>query len=159
MAANMVTSKTVVIIISDGWDTGMVVRWRHGPLRRMALCVIWLNPLLECQLSAVVQGDTDRFAVCASFLPVHVWRACDSLGSRSQRHLSARNMHPLPTSCKPLATCELGQGRGGMVDDGHWRQRDHGVARGSEWSWHLYSSRAGEGRVTETVVRMSPLQA
>ena len=48
MAANMVTSKTLVIIISDGWDTGdtAVLDSAMAQLRRMALRVIWLNPLL-----------------------------------------------------------------------------------------------------------------
>ena len=68
MAANMVTSKTLVIIISDGWDTGdtTILDSAMAHLHRMALRVIWLNPLLGSpQLPTLMQGHTDGVALCA----------------------------------------------------------------------------------------------
>ncbi|HEY5865753.1 MAG TPA: VWA domain-containing protein [Candidatus Tectomicrobia bacterium] len=74
MAANMVTSKTVVIIISDGWDTGdtVVLDGAMARLRRMALCVIWLNPLLgSANYQPLCKGIQTALPYVHHFLPVH----------------------------------------------------------------------------------------
>ena len=48
MAPNLVTSKTLVVIISDGWDTGdsHILKAAMEKLQTGAARVIWLNPLL-----------------------------------------------------------------------------------------------------------------
>ena len=68
MAANMVTSKTLVIIISDGWDTGdtAVLDQCHGPASPHGFaCYLAQSIARERALSAFVQGYTDSFALCA----------------------------------------------------------------------------------------------
>jgi uncharacterized protein len=74
MAANMVTSKTLVIIISDGWDTGdtAVLDNAMAHLRRMALRVIWLNPLLgSANYQPLCKGIQTALPYVHDFLPVH----------------------------------------------------------------------------------------
>ncbi len=74
MAANMVTSKTLVIIISDGWDTGdtAVLDAALAQLRRMALRVIWLNPLLgSANYQPLCKGLQTALPYVHDFLPVH----------------------------------------------------------------------------------------
>jgi hypothetical protein len=74
MAANMVTSKTLVIIISDGWDTGdtAVLDNAMAQLRRMALRVIWLNPLLgSANYQPLCKGIQTVLPYVHDFLPVH----------------------------------------------------------------------------------------
>lgn len=74
MAANMVTSKTLVIIISDGWDTGdtVVLDRAMAQLRRTALRVIWLNPLLgSVHYQPLCKGIQTALPYVHDFLPVH----------------------------------------------------------------------------------------
>ena len=74
MAASMVTSKTLVIIISDGWDTGdtAVLDRAMAQLRRMALRVIWLNPLLgSANYQPLCKGIQTALPYVHDFLPVH----------------------------------------------------------------------------------------
>jgi len=74
MAANMVTSKTLVIIISDGWDTGdtAVLDAAMARLRSMALRVIWLNPLLGSpNYQPLCKGIQTALPYVHDFLPVH----------------------------------------------------------------------------------------
>ena len=74
MAADMVTSKTLVIIISDGWDTGdtAVLDRAMAQLRRMALRVIWLNPLLgSANYQPLCKGIQTALPYVHDFLPVH----------------------------------------------------------------------------------------
>lgn len=81
--------RTVVIIISDGWDTGEpdVLESAMAELHRRAARVIWLNPLLAspgyepiCQGMRVALPHVDVFA------PAH---NLDSL-RRLERHLARR---------------------------------------------------------------------
>jgi uncharacterized protein with von Willebrand factor type A (vWA) domain len=74
MAADMVTSKTVVVIISDGWDTGdtAVLDEAMARLRRMALRIIWLNPLLgSSNYQPLCKGIQTALPYVHDFLPVH----------------------------------------------------------------------------------------
>ena len=74
MAANMVTSKTLVIIISDGWDTGdtAVLDAAMARLQRLALRVIWLNPLLGSpNYQPLCKGIQTALPYVHDFLPVH----------------------------------------------------------------------------------------
>ena len=74
MAATMVTSKTLVIIISDGWDTGdtAVLDTAMARLRSMALRVIWLNPLLGSpNYQPLCKGIQTALPYVHDFLPVH----------------------------------------------------------------------------------------
>lgn len=74
MAADMVTSKTLVIIISDGWDTGdtAVLDRAMAQLRRTALRVIWLNPLLgSMHYQPLCKGIQTALPYVHDFLPVH----------------------------------------------------------------------------------------
>jgi len=55
--ARLLNKRTVVLILSDGWDLGGkdLLRREMAALSRMAHCVIWLNPLA---------GDPDYEPVC-----------------------------------------------------------------------------------------------
>jgi uncharacterized protein with von Willebrand factor type A (vWA) domain len=74
MAATMVTSKTLVIIISDGWDTGdtAILDSAMAQLQRQALRVIWLNPLLGSpNYQPLCKGIQTALPYVHDFLPVH----------------------------------------------------------------------------------------
>ncbi|MGE3541944.1 MAG: VWA domain-containing protein [Candidatus Tectimicrobiota bacterium] len=74
MAPSMVTSKTLVIVISDGWDTGdvAILDAAMARLRQMAMRVIWLNPLLgSTNYQPLCKGMQTALPYVHDFLPVH----------------------------------------------------------------------------------------
>jgi uncharacterized protein len=91
MATTMVTSKTLVIIISDGWDTGdtAVLDAAMARLRRMALRVIWLNPLLGSpNYQPLCKGIQTALPYVHDFLPVHNVESLRQFGQLIARTLS-----------------------------------------------------------------------
>jgi uncharacterized protein with von Willebrand factor type A (vWA) domain len=91
MAANMVTSKTLVIIISDGWDTGdtAVLDAAMARLRSMALRVIWLNPLLGSpNYQPLCKGIQTALPYVHDFLPVHSVESLRQFGQLIERVVS-----------------------------------------------------------------------
>ena len=92
MAANMVTSKTLVIIISDGWDTGdtAVLEAAMARLQNMALRVIWLNPLLGSpNYQPLCKGIQTALPYVHDFLPVHNVESLRQFGALIARITSA----------------------------------------------------------------------
>lgn len=74
MGPAMVTPKTLVIIISDGWDTGDVTTLdaAMARLEHMALRIIWLNPLLGSpNYQPLCKGIQTALPYVHDFLPVH----------------------------------------------------------------------------------------
>ena len=74
MAPNMVTSKTLVVIISDGWDTGdtAVLDTEMARLRSHAYRIIWLNPLLgNPTYQPLCKGMHTALPYVHDFMPVH----------------------------------------------------------------------------------------
>lgn len=74
MAANMVTSKTLVVIISDGWDTGdtAILDAEMVKLRSRAFRLIWLNPLLGSpSYQPLCKGMHTALPYVHDFMPVH----------------------------------------------------------------------------------------
>jgi uncharacterized protein len=74
MAPGMVTSKTLVVIISDGWDTGdvNVLDRAMAQLHRQALRTIWLNPLLgSSNYEPLCKGMHTALPYVDDFMPVH----------------------------------------------------------------------------------------
>ena len=74
MAPTMVTSKTLVIIISDGWDTGdtATLDAAMARLNSRALRIIWLNPLLgSANYQPLCKGIQTALPYVHDFLPVH----------------------------------------------------------------------------------------
>ncbi|MEX1253937.1 MAG: VWA domain-containing protein [Dehalococcoidia bacterium] len=66
--------RTVVVVISDGWDRGDVAQLRRemAALRRRAFRVLWLNPLLGADdYRPVAQGMAAALPYVDEFLPVH----------------------------------------------------------------------------------------
>ncbi|MCH8008029.1 MAG: VWA domain-containing protein [Chloroflexi bacterium] len=66
--------RTVVIIISDGWDRGDidVLRREMRMLKRRAFRILWLNPLLGAKdYRPAAQGMAAALPWIDSFLPVH----------------------------------------------------------------------------------------
>jgi uncharacterized protein with von Willebrand factor type A (vWA) domain len=74
MAASMVTSKTLVVIISDGWDTGdtAILAQAMAQLKQRAFRVIWLNPLLgSVNYQPVCKGMSTALPYIDDFIPIH----------------------------------------------------------------------------------------
>jgi uncharacterized protein with von Willebrand factor type A (vWA) domain len=74
MAPNMVTSKTLVVLISDGWDTGdtAVLDAEMARLRSHAYRIIWLNPLLgNPTYQPLCKGMHTALPYVHDFMPVH----------------------------------------------------------------------------------------
>ncbi|MDH3603818.1 MAG: VWA domain-containing protein [Candidatus Tectomicrobia bacterium] len=74
MAPNMVTSKTLVVMISDGWDTGdtAVLDAEMARLRSRAHRIIWLNPLLgNPTYQPLCKGMHTALPYVHDFMPVH----------------------------------------------------------------------------------------
>jgi uncharacterized protein with von Willebrand factor type A (vWA) domain len=74
LADKMVTRKSVVIIMSDGWDRGDVqlLEREMRALKHKAYKIIWLNPLLGSpHYQPLCQGITAVLPYCDYFLPVH----------------------------------------------------------------------------------------
>jgi hypothetical protein len=74
MAAQMVNSKTLVIIISDGWDTGdtEVLDTEMAQLKARAFRLIWLNPLLGSpNYQPLCKGMHTALPYVDDFMPVH----------------------------------------------------------------------------------------
>ncbi len=66
--------RTVVVLISDGWDRGDVTQLARemAALRRRAYRVLWLNPLLGASdYRPVAQGMAAALPYVDDFLPVH----------------------------------------------------------------------------------------
>ena len=74
LADKMLTRKSVVIIMSDGWDRGDVelLEREIRTLRHKCYRVIWLNPLLGSpHYQPLCQGIKTVLPYCDYFLPVH----------------------------------------------------------------------------------------
>jgi uncharacterized protein with von Willebrand factor type A (vWA) domain len=69
----LVSRRTVVVILSDGWDLGgkELLRREMEELSRKAYCVIWLNPLAgDPEYRPVCQGMRTALPFVDYFLPV-----------------------------------------------------------------------------------------
>ena len=74
MAPTMVTSKTLVVIISDGWDTGdtAILDSEMAKLRARAFRIVWLNPLLGSpNYQPLCKGMHTALPYVQDFMPVH----------------------------------------------------------------------------------------
>ncbi len=73
-ARERVHRRTVVIVLSDGWDRGdtALVAREMERLQRRAKRVIWLNPLLgHPQYEPLSEGMAAALPFCDDFLPAH----------------------------------------------------------------------------------------
>ncbi|MEW8073338.1 MAG: VWA domain-containing protein [Candidatus Thiodiazotropha sp.] len=89
-AAKLLRSRSVVIVLSDGWDRGDtdVMREQMSRLKRRAYKLLWLNPLLGSQgYRPLCQGMATALPYLDFFLPAH------SLGSLSQLAETIRKMN------------------------------------------------------------------
>jgi len=87
--AELLTPRTVVLIISDGWDTGdiEILELAMADLRRRAGRVIWLNPLLGSPgYEPICQGMRAALPYVDVFASAH---NLDSL-RQLEKHLAAR---------------------------------------------------------------------
>jgi len=74
LADKMLTRKSVVIIMSDGWDRGdvQILDREMRALRHKSYKIIWLNPLLGSpHYQPLCQGIKAVLPYCDYFLPVH----------------------------------------------------------------------------------------
>lgn len=73
-AGTMLNNKTIVIIISDGWDRGdtEVLEEQMLRLKRRVHKIVWLNPLLGSpDYKPICKGMTAALPHCDYFLPAH----------------------------------------------------------------------------------------
>ncbi len=73
-ARTLVTSRSVVVLLSDGWDRGNPERMKAeiAKLRRRADSLIWLNPLLGSEgYQPLTQGMRTALPYLDYFLPAH----------------------------------------------------------------------------------------
>jgi uncharacterized protein with von Willebrand factor type A (vWA) domain len=87
-APSLVTHRTVVVIISDGWDRGNVALLEQEMinLKRRCYKVIWLNPLLASKdYQPLCKGMQAVLPHLDYFLSVHNVESLVALGSTMQR--------------------------------------------------------------------------
>jgi len=87
-APSMVTNRTVVVIISDGWDRGDVslLEREMQDLKRRAKKIIWLNPLLASEnYEPLCKGMQAALPYLDLFLSVHNVNSLVSLGRTLQK--------------------------------------------------------------------------
>lgn len=73
-AKQRVGPRTVIVIISDGWDRGDIAQLSREmqSLKRRAYRILWLNPLLgAADYQPVAQGMSAALSFVDEFLPVH----------------------------------------------------------------------------------------
>jgi uncharacterized protein with von Willebrand factor type A (vWA) domain len=73
-APHMLTSKTVVVIISDGWDTGdtSILDAEMARLRARSPRIVWLNPLLgNPNYQPLCKGMHTALPYIHDFMPAH----------------------------------------------------------------------------------------
>jgi uncharacterized protein with von Willebrand factor type A (vWA) domain len=87
-APSMVTHRTVVVIISDGWDRGDVtlLEKEMQDIKRRAKKIIWLNPLLASEnYEPLCKGMQAALPYLDMFLSVHNVNSLVSLGRTLQK--------------------------------------------------------------------------
>jgi uncharacterized protein len=87
-APSMLTHRTVVVIISDGWDRGdvSVLEREMQDLKRRAKKIIWLNPLLASEnYEPLCKGMQAALPYLDMFLSVHNVNSLVSLGRTLQK--------------------------------------------------------------------------
>lgn len=87
-APSLVTHKTVVVVISDGWDRGDVnlLEREMRNLKRRCRKIIWLNPLLASEnYEPLCKGMQAALPYIDLFLSVHNLSSLVSLGRTLQR--------------------------------------------------------------------------
>jgi uncharacterized protein with von Willebrand factor type A (vWA) domain len=87
-APSMVTHRTVVVIISDGWDRGDVslLEREMQDLKRRCKKIIWLNPLLASEnYEPLCKGMQAALPYLDLFLSVHNVNSLVSLGRTLQK--------------------------------------------------------------------------
>ena len=87
-ASTLLYRKTIVIVISDGWDRGdeNFLRKEMERLRKKAYHIIWLNPLLSSpQYQPTCIGMRTALPFLDQFLPVHNLDSLIKLGQALYR--------------------------------------------------------------------------
>jgi hypothetical protein len=87
-APRLVHSKTLVIIISDGWDTGDadILEAEMARLKARAFQLIWLNPLLGSpSYQPLCKGMHTALPYVDDFMPVHNVESLRKLGAHLAR--------------------------------------------------------------------------
>jgi uncharacterized protein with von Willebrand factor type A (vWA) domain len=87
-APNLVTHRTVVVVISDGWDRGDVglLKREMRSLKQRCRTLIWLNPLLASEnYKPLCKGMQAALPYIDLFLSVHNLNSLVALGRTLQR--------------------------------------------------------------------------
>ena len=110
--AALVDHLTVVIIVSDGWDTGDIEQLRDSKhqLQRQSRCLIWLNPLLgSADYKPATRGMAAALSHIDFFAPVHNLQSLKDLigylmalrGPTAVRRAPRRETAPGQTTAEP----------------------------------------------------------
>jgi uncharacterized protein with von Willebrand factor type A (vWA) domain len=99
------SNKTVVIIISDGWDRGEpdTLSRAMDRIKRRARKILWLNPLMACpDYEPLCMGMKTALPYVDHFLPLYNLESLERLGRileksliNSSRALQTTYPHPL----------------------------------------------------------------
>lgn len=87
-SASVIDRKTIVMIISDGWDRGdeVTLREEMARLKQNAYHVIWLNPLLGgASYEPTCKGMITALPYVDQFLPIHNLNSLIELGQTLYR--------------------------------------------------------------------------
>jgi len=108
----LVDQQTVLLIVSDGWDTGDIDLLQNSmhALQRRSRCLIWLNPLLGSpEYKPATRGMRAALSYIDLFAPVHNIQSLKDLvrylsalrGATAVRRPPRRVDPPQPTATEP----------------------------------------------------------
>ena len=83
-ARRILGNGTIVLIITDGWDTGntKLLGQEFDRLHRSCYRLIWLNPNLGYQdFEPITEGVKEIMKYADEFLPIHSLKCLDDLGN------------------------------------------------------------------------------
>jgi uncharacterized protein with von Willebrand factor type A (vWA) domain len=107
-ARRTLAHRSVVLVISDGWDRGdpQLLRVEIGRLRRTCHRLIWLNPLLgSADYQPLTRGMRAALPFIDDFLPVHNLESLEALAV----HLNTlRNSRRFLYATRQKQVCETG---------------------------------------------------
>ncbi|HEY6274512.1 MAG TPA: VWA domain-containing protein [Terriglobales bacterium] len=102
-ARRLLSRDTLVMVLSDGWDTGepLILARELGAIRRRSRLLVWLNPLLgSADYQPVTLGMSAALPFIDIFAPAHNLLSLLEL----ERHLERRRRPQHPNHCEAVTT-------------------------------------------------------
>jgi uncharacterized protein with von Willebrand factor type A (vWA) domain len=116
----VLTGGAVVLLVSDGWDTGdsALLRGEIARLQRSCYRLIWLNPLLGApDYEPLARGMQTALPFIDDFLPVHNLASLQDLAARLHQVAQSRpNRRQVTPSLTPLNQARRGESSSTPLD-------------------------------------------